>query len=168
MNGYVAAGVVLLVVLAVYHDEVGDAAIAAVVNVRDFIKGLEGFSADAFDDDKAGTPEVERSIGYGHQITGKETTQDPEQLLSHDIAAAEAAVARWVVVPLTANQRAALISFVYNVGVTAFAKSTLLRKLNAGDYAGAAAEFDRWVYSGGNVAQGLVARRSRERQLFTS
>ncbi|MDP2640772.1 MAG: glycoside hydrolase family protein, partial [Betaproteobacteria bacterium] len=46
------------------------------------------------------------------------------------------------------------------------AKSTLLKKLNAGDYSGAAAEFPKWNKAGGKVLKGLVARRAAEAELF--
>lgn len=65
-----------------------------------------------------------------------------------------------------ANQYAAIISFVYNVGVGNFSKSTLLKKLKRGDYAGAANEFPRWNKAGGRVLAGLTKRREEERQLF--
>lgn len=57
-------------------------------------------------------------------------------------------------VPLTQNQFDALVSFSFNVGVGAFSKSTLLKRLNQKDYAGAKQEFRRWVYAGGRRLQG--------------
>lgn len=71
-----------------------------------------------------------------------------------------------VKVPITTNQGAALILFTDNVGEGAFAKSTLLRKLNEKDYAGAAGQFESWVKAGGKVLAGLVKRRKLERALF--
>lgn len=71
-------------------------------------------------------------------------------------------------VPLTQNQFDALVSFVYNVGSSNFTRSTLLVKLNRGDYMGAADELRRWVYAGGQVLRGLVHRRDAERDLFLS
>jgi lysozyme len=167
-NVYIVLGVLVLAGAFFYRDELGQVAQSAAVNVRDYIKSLEGFTATPVADDDSKTPQLEQSVGYGHQITGRETTSDPDALLDQDIADAEAAVARLVAVPLTANQRAAITSLVYNIGVGRFASSTLLRRLNAGDYVGAAAEFDRWIYSGGKVTPGLVTRRASERQLFTS
>jgi lysozyme len=167
-NAYIVLGVLVLVGAFLYRDELAQVAQSAAVNVRDYIKSLEGFTSEPVVDDDSKTPQLERSVGYGHQLTGREKTSDPEALLDQDIADAEAAVARLVVVALTANQRAALTSLVYNIGVGRFASSTLLRRLNAGDYVGAAAEFDRWVYSSGKVTPGLVTRRASERQLFTS
>lgn len=58
------------------------------------------------------------------------------------------------------------MSFVYNLGAGNLASSTLLKLLNAGDYAGAADQFLRWNKAGGNVLSGLTARRSAERQMF--
>lgn len=115
------------------------------------------------------------TIGYGHKLKPGEwwdriTEQHAEDLLRADLAEAEQAIADLVTVPLTQGQYDALASFVFNVGVSAFRNSTLLRKLNAGDYAGAAAEFPRWKYvtQGGEkvVSDGLLSRREREQQLF--
>lgn len=66
--------------------------------------------------------------------------------------------------PLTDGQKAAFISFAYNVGNGAFCGSTLARKANAGDMPGACAELDRWVYAKGKKLPGLVTRRATERQ----
>jgi hypothetical protein len=71
-----------------------------------------------------------------------------------------------VKVPLTQNQFDALVSLVYNIGQTAFSNSTLLKKLNAKDYQGAADQFLRWNKGGGKVMKGLVRRREAERALF--
>ena len=73
---------------------------------------------------------------------------------------------RIIVVDLSENERAALISFSFNLGTGALAASTLRRKLNRRDQAGAAAEFPRWRFSGGRVLKGLVRRRAAERRLF--
>jgi len=71
-----------------------------------------------------------------------------------------------VTVPLNANQFAALVSFTYNAGAGRLASSTLLKKLNSGNYDAAASEFPRWNHSGGQVQPGLTARRAAEQQLF--
>lgn len=138
--------------------------------LRSFIKAKEGFSNTAYPDGKG------YSIGYGHQIVGGDglskdsviTRSQAEQLLNHDIANAQRIVRRYVNVPLNEYQNAALVSFVYNLGEGNFRDSTLLRKLNDGDYQGAADEFGRWVYAGGQVLPGLVSRRESERQMFIS
>jgi len=72
-------------------------------------------------------------------------------------------------VPVTNNQLLAMASFTYNVGEDAFAKSTLLRLLNEGQNKDIVAkQFDRWVYAGGKVSNGLKKRRIAEKQLFLS
>lgn len=135
------------------------------------IKKHEGFSNTVYND-VAGNP----TIGYGHMLTPAErlaglryvTEAEATRLLAKDVAAAEAAVNSLVKVPLTQNQFDALVSFVYNVGTGAFSRSTLLKKLNAGDYVGAADQFGVWRLAGGRVVKGLVYRRQAEAELFKS
>lgn len=129
------------------------------------IKRSEGFRADAYRD-AAGI----WTIGYGHtgnvRAGDRVTPAEGEALLRADLAVAEDEVARAVRVPLRQGQFDALASFVFNLGGPALEGSTLLRKLNAGDYAGAAAEFPRWCHAGQGVLPGLVTRRAAERALF--
>lgn len=111
------------------------------------------------------------TIGYGHKLGALEnywtiTQAEADRLLVSDLSDAEAAVNRLVKVPLTQNQYDALVSFVFNVGGGAFSRSTLLRLLNAKDYAGAAKQFPAWRKSAGVVLQGLVKRRANEMALF--
>lgn len=116
------------------------------------------------------------TIGVGHLVTKDKNAPKPEPitreqamvLLKEDATAADRAISRLVRVPLTENQRRALLSFVFNVGARAFAESTLLRLLNARDYKGAADQLLRWNKSGGKVTDGLVTRREDERALFLS
>lgn len=70
--------------------------------------------------------------------------------------------------PSTQGQIDAMVSFAYNVGIGAFRSSTLLKKHKAGDYKGAAAEFDKWVFNDGKRMNGLVRRREAERRLYES
>lgn len=67
--------------------------------------------------------------------------------------------------PLTDGQKAAFVSFAFNVGNKALCDSTLARKANAGDMAGACAELSRWTRAGGRELPGLVKRRAAEREL---
>jgi lysozyme len=76
------------------------------------------------------------------------------------------AVLRHIRVPLEDGQFNALCSFVFNLGSGALQSSTLRRKINRGDYIGAANEFPRWVYAGGRKLKGLVRRREHERLMF--
>jgi lysozyme len=94
------------------------------------------------------------------------TEQQADRYLAHDLQEFERAVAAMVTVPLTGNQFSALVSLAYNVGAPALRGSTLLRFLNAGDYAGAANQFPRWNRGAGRVLPGLVKRRAAERDLF--
>ncbi len=110
-------------------------------------------------------------IGYGHTIGPDEhfteiTRTEADGLLCNDITRYADAVTRNVRVPLNDNQYCALVSFCYNVGITAFKTSELLVKLNQGNYSGAADELLRWRYAKGNVLPGLIRRRKAERALF--
>lgn len=71
-----------------------------------------------------------------------------------------------VSVPLTENQFSAVVSFTFNLGIGNLRRSTLLRKLNEGNYHDAAAEFPRWIYARGKVLPGLRRRRLAEQALF--
>ncbi len=112
------------------------------------------------------------TIGYGHTGNVKQgqtiTQAQADAYLKSDIKTFENEVKRLVKVPLTQNQFDALVSFTYNVGSGNLAKSTLLKKLNAGDYNGAAQEFSKWTKSGGKQVQGLVTRRAAEKEMFLS
>lgn len=130
-------------------------------STEQFIKAKEGFSPVAYND-VAGFA----TTGYGHKITGNETTNDPNKLFQQDLQIATSAVDRLVNVPLSESQKTALASLVYNIGQGAFAKSTLLKKLNAGDYEGAVKEFERWNKAGGKEVKGLTNRRIAEANLF--
>jgi lysozyme len=112
------------------------------------------------------------TIGYGHTKGVKQgavcTQAEADAFLLEDVKWVLTAVERTVKVPLTPGQRAAINSFVFNCGAGAFRTSTMLRKLNTGDYKGAAAEFPRWNKAGGKVINGLVSRRKAERKVFLS
>lgn len=87
-------------------------------------------------------------------------------LFDRDRAVAEGAVNRNVAVPLTQGQYDALVDFAFNVGEGQFSSSTLLRKLNAGDYNGAQLELDRWIYDDGLMLAQLQQRRDAAQALF--
>lgn len=131
----------------------------------DLIKSFEGLRLSAYK-----CPADVWTIGYGTTAGVKPgqriTEQQAEELLRKDAAQVEAQVLRTIKVPLTQGQFDALVSFTYNLGAGNLADSTLVRLLNAGDYMGAAAQFDRWNKAGGKVLKGLVTRRAAERAMF--
>ncbi|ECZ8254953.1 lysozyme [Salmonella enterica] len=90
-----------------------------------------------------------------------------DALLNKDLAQVAARIDPLIKASIPNSERAALYSFAYNVGTGAFAKSTLLKKLNAGDHAGACNELKRWTYAGGRQWKGLVTRREIEREVCT-
>lgn len=108
------------------------------------------------------------TVCAGHTATAQlgqvKTEAECAELLKSDVKHAEAAVKRLVKVPLTQEQYDAVVSFVFNVGESNFAGSTLLKKINAFDCWGAGAEFSRWTKGGGRVLPGLVKRRASERE----
>ncbi|PHI31179.1 lysozyme [Budvicia aquatica] len=112
------------------------------------------------------------TIGYGHTSgvkPGDEISQTKaEQYLKADLVKVEQDINKVARVPLTQGQFDALASFTFNCGSRALSASTLLRKLNQGDYSGAANEFSRWVYAGGKVLGGLERRRRLEKRMFES
>lgn len=134
----------------------------------DIIKKSEGLRLEAY----LPTPNDVPTIGYGHtkgvRMGQRISLAQAEQFLLEDVDWAEDAVNSLVKVRLSQNQFDALVSFVFNVGATAFSKSTLLRLLNAGDYKGAADQFLRWNKQAGKVLRGLDTRRKEERALFLS
>ena len=110
------------------------------------------------------------TVCYGHTgndiIQGKTyTQQECDELLQKDFIRTQQQVDILVKVPVDDKTKASLYSFAFNVGTTAFARSTLLKKLNAGDQNGACEEMRRWVYAGGKVCRGLGSRREAESAL---
>jgi lysozyme len=111
------------------------------------------------------------TIGWGH--TGKDvrpgrviTKDEAEALLRKDLDRFEEAVDRAVKVEMTQPQFDALVSFAYNVGEAGMARSTVVRRLNAGNEQGAADALMMWVKAKGKTLPGLVRRRKEERKLF--
>lgn len=123
------------------------------------------------------------TIGVGHLLTRSELTSGKihgvryvdgitdEQinlLLVEDLKPAEIILKDFVMTKLNQNQYDALVSFVFNVGITAFYNSTLLRKLNEHKLEEVPRQLMRWKYAGGRIAQGLINRRRNEVELFIS
>ena len=139
-------------------------------NGTQLISSFEGLELIAYQ-----CPAKVWTIGSGTTIypNGKPVQQGDtcslEQALSYksyDLMRFSKLVNHVVNVPLTQNQFDALVSLVYNIGPHAFKTSTLLKKLNIGDYHAAAKQFSVWNKSKGKVLQGLVNRRAAEKKLF--
>jgi len=115
------------------------------------------------------------TIGYGHtSMAGKPLVYEgmaisepqAEEILARDLRQYEKAVEENVKVALSDNQFAALVSFTYNVGIGAFRRSTLLKRLNAGDYDGVPIEMMKWTRAGKKRLKGLENRRAAEAGLW--
>ena len=136
----------------------------------ELVKHFEGFYPNAYR-----CPAGVWTIGYGHtglkhkdgtvRVGRKVTQAEADRLLAHALKVFSDRVNRLVKVPLTQNQFDALVSFDFNTG--AMAKSTLLKKLNAGDYADVPSELSKWTRAGGKVLAGLVRRRASEANLWS-
>lgn len=132
----------------------------------DLIRQFEGCELHAYK-----CPAGVWTIGYGH--TGSDvkpglviTQQRAVDLLQLDLARFEKAVAASLKVKVTDNQFSALVALAYNIGPAALAKSTLIKRLNAGKVQEAADQFLAWNKAGGRTLAGLVCRREAERALF--
>jgi len=143
--------------------QINDAGIALVCK-------FEGLKLDAYPD--PGTGGDPWTIGYGHTgpdvHPGLTITKDKAvALMRGDLAVAEAFVVH-VAPTATDNQFAALVSFAFNCGRQNLKTSTLLKKHNKADYAGAAKEFGKWINAAGKPMKGLIRRRAAEAALYTS
>jgi len=137
----------------------------------DLLKQWEGVETEKYKD--AGG---KWTIGVGHLLTREEimggkyddgiTEAEALELLAADVGPAEDAVNRYVAVPLNQNQFDALCSMVFNIGASAFQKSTLLKVLNDGDYDGVPEQMLKWVRAGRKILYGLVNRRNNEIKLW--
>ena len=131
------------------------------------IKRWEGCKLRAYRDVKGVL-----TIGWGttdpkYAFDGNEITQaQADHLFMQDVLKFQREIAPLIKVEVAQAHWDALISLAYNIGSGAFGRSTLLRLLNQGNYAGAQGQFSRWIYSGGKVYQGLVNRRADEAQVF--
>lgn len=134
------------------------------------IAGFESFSAKPYWDVDG------YSIGYGHHFVDGDgfnensvlTASEAQSLLESDLQSRDSCIDQSVNVELSVNQRAALLSLVYNIGCGNFSKSTLVKELNQGDYESAAAQFSVWRMAGGQINQTLVDRRASEEEIFSA
>lgn len=139
------------------------------------VKRLEGFYANPYDDNGA-QPGGTWTIGYGsirdakgNPITPQTppiTEAEAEKLLQRDMQGAANDVKNRVAVALAAHEAAALISWTYNLGGGNLAKSTMLKRLNAGDRAGVPEEMRKWIMHENKPLVGLLRRRWAEAAIF--
>ncbi|MGY6029855.1 lysozyme [Phytobacter sp. AG2a] len=127
--------------------------------------GVEGRKYEAYKDVAGVWTVCDGHTGADIVRSKTYTDQECDRFLWKDLQPAKRTVDSLVKVPLGEYQRAALYSFVFNVGSDAFSKSTLLKKINRGDQVGACEEMRRWVYAGGMKWKGLQNRREMERSL---
>jgi len=135
-------------------------------NGINLIKQFEGLRLEAYK-----CPAGDWTIGYGH--TGddikegdKITRENAEFLFKQDIKSAEYCIKTEVHRELTQNQYDALVSFIFNAGSFKFRHSTMLKRLNDGNFEAAAEQLDKWIYSKKTILPGLVKRRKAEKELF--
>lgn len=148
---------------------------SAITLAADLVRDFEGFRAAPYL-----CPAGVWTIGYGTthleddtpvtRYTAPVSRDEAEALMRHDLRKIETSVRALVTVPVSDEQTAALLDFAYNLGLRNLASSTLLRRLNRGDFAGAAAQFPLWVHAWSHgewvTLPGLVKRRAAERALF--
>lgn len=137
----------------------------------DLIRAFEGFRAEPYLD-AVGVP----TIGYGStyypdgqrvRLTDPPISEpEARRLMQATLAEFEDGIADALQVEVTQSQFDALVCWAFNIGVSAAQNSTLMKKLNSGDYFGAADQFLRWNKAGGVVLRGLSRRRAAERALF--
>jgi lysozyme len=139
--------------------------------IEKHLKRWEGLRLKAYPDpgSKNGVP---WTIGYGHTLGVKKgdtcTEAQADQWLKEDYDRTVKVINKYVKVPLTEGQYGALVSFVFNLGEGQFAKSTLLKLLNKGNYEAVPEQLLRFKYNDGKVMQGLLNRRKDEVKLWNS
>ena len=141
-----------------------------------FIKGMEGFAPYPYQDSggywticygvtKHGEPTI-----YNELVSKAPVSEEEGAKVSYDLKNSN--YAKPILQTFinfgcnNQNQFDALASFVYNIGETAFVKSTMLTLINQNSLTSAASQFDRWVFDNGKRIQGLVNRRAKEKSLF--
>ena len=176
MKRFITVALWLLGIFAVIHftdpyTQIEENIMAIAESTLSFITKEEGSRNKAYKDSK-GLP----TIGVGHLIKASEphlltatlSDQEVKDLLKSDLKWCSEAVEGAVKVPLTQNQFDALYSLCFNIGGTAFKNSTVVRKLNEGDYNGAAEAILMWNKVNGVANKGLTRRRKKEYDLYLS
>lgn len=142
---------------------------SALAHAVQLVKKWEGCRLTAYPDPATGG--APWTIGYGATGPGivqgvKWSQKQADDRLAIDLDRFTKGVQSALRRPATDYQLGAMVSLAYNIGVTAFRNSTLLKLFNAGDVAGAAGQFPRWNKAAGKVMKGLTNRRADERSVF--
>ena len=141
-------------------------------NGMSLLEQFEGLRLEAYLDSAGiatiGFGTIKYPNGSKVKLGDKTTKAQAKEYKLHDLKEFESTVNTSVNVQLSQNQYDALVSLSYNIGSGAFKNSTLLKKLNSGDYKGAAEQFLVWNKVNSKRVQGLVNRREAERKLFLS
>jgi lysozyme len=134
------------------------------------IKKFEGCELEAYQCPAQIGTKDQWTIGYGHTKNVQEndhwSQHYAETMLDIELEEYEGYINDLVTVPLQQHQFDALVAWVYNLGVGNLLSSTLLVKLNAGEYEDIPHEIQRWNKAAGEVLEGLVRRRKAEALLF--
>ncbi len=140
-------------------------------NGVDSLESLEGYSAEPYE-----CASKKWTVGYGHRLYSKEARQsawdmpcsleDAKAILREDLEFFVKGVNKYVKRELTQNQFDAIVSLVYNIGLGAFKKSTLLKRINSGNFEGVPSQMRRWNKSDGRILKGLKRRRETEIKLW--
>lgn len=125
----------------------------------------EGYRGEAYIPVPGDVPTLGFGTTEGVKMGDRTTPPKALERALTDVAKFEGALKRCIKVPLYQHEYDAYIQFAYNVGSGAFCGSTLVKKLNREDYAGACAELLRWTRAGGRELPGLVKRRQAEYRL---
>lgn len=140
--------------------------------INALIKKFEGCKLKAYK-----CPAGILTIGYGHTSAAGDpavtegmviTQQQAESMLSQDLVKYEVSVTKLVHQPLSQHEFDTLVDFCYNAGAKALADSTLLKKINAGEFDAVPAELMKWTKGDGKVLPGLVHRRQDEGTWWTT
>lgn len=128
------------------------------------VAGFEGVRQVAYYD-PVGIPTICFGETQGVKMGDRKTMDECKSMLADSLMIANRGVDQCIKAPLSDYQRAALVSFTYNVGSGALCRSTLAKKMNAGDMIGGCNELSLWVYAKNVKLPGLVKRREAERQM---
>lgn len=133
------------------------------------VGGYEGLRTKAYRD-IVGVPTVCFGETRGVKMGDSYTVEECRAMLGDALVEFERGMRQCMVKPDSIPDKpyVAFLSLTYNIGIGAFCKSTLVRKVNAGDIRGACNELPKWNKAGGKVVKGLVRRRAEERALCLS